>query len=61
VILVEANILIYPQVGSFLQHDVARHWLDEQIMEQRESAGHGRVCWHSFVLLKMRAFSNILN
>jgi uncharacterized protein len=31
VILVDANILIYSHVKSFAQHELARHWLDEQI------------------------------
>ncbi len=30
-ILVDANILIYAHVDSFVQHDLAGRWLDEQI------------------------------
>jgi toxin-antitoxin system PIN domain toxin len=30
-ILVDANILIYAHVGSFVQHAVAREWLDRQL------------------------------
>jgi len=31
VILVDANLLIYAQVSSFSQHQVARDWLDDQL------------------------------
>jgi toxin-antitoxin system PIN domain toxin len=30
-ILVDANILIYAHVGSFVQHEVAREWFDRQL------------------------------
>jgi predicted nucleic acid-binding protein len=29
--LIDANILIYAHVSSFVQHDPARDWLDEQL------------------------------
>jgi toxin-antitoxin system PIN domain toxin len=31
VILIDANILIYAHVSSFIQHKVARDWLDQQL------------------------------
>jgi len=31
VILVDANLLIYAQISSFSQHQVARVWFDEQL------------------------------
>ena len=30
-ILVDANLLIYAQISSFSQHQVARDWFDEQL------------------------------
>lgn len=30
-ILIDANILIYAHVSSFAQHNLARHWLDQQL------------------------------
>ena len=30
-ILVDANLLIYAQIGAFEQHERAREWLDEQL------------------------------
>ena len=29
--LIDANILIYAHVSSFVQHDPARDWLDQQL------------------------------
>ncbi len=30
-ILIDANLLIYAHVSSFAQHNLARHWLDQQL------------------------------